>query len=425
METPAATILSRQDAWRFRVIIETVPGRVAFQFPNFRYFMTARFLITSATEMQAVAVGWQVYGLTRRPLDLGLVGLAQFLPGVFLFLVAGHTADRHPRQRILLACYFGFACCSLGLVALTARGLTSAAPIYVVLLANGVVRAFNGPAGQAFLPLLVPAEHFQNAVAWSSSVFMSATILGPAFGGLLYGFTGNPIPVYSTSAICTLAGLILVSRLRLPHVERERKAATADMVLGGLRYIWRNKVILGAISLDLFAVLLGGAVALLPVYAKEILKVGSAGLGILRGAPGLGAIVTSISVAHWPLRRKAGVAMLWCVVGFGVFTVVFGVSRNIAVSLASLVMIGACDMVSVIVRHTMVQLHTPDEMRGRVSAVNMLFVGASNELGQFESGITAQWFGTVPAVVLGGMGTIAIVAAWSKLFPSLRQIDKV
>ncbi len=318
------TILSGQETGLCRVIIETVPGRVAFQYPNFRYFMTARFLITSATEMQAVAVGWQVYALTNRPLDLGLVGLAQFLPGIFLFLLAGHTADRVPRQRILQTCYLAFSACSLALLALTARGIATAWPIYAVLLGNGVVRAFNGPAGQAFLPLLVPEEHFQNAVAWSSSVFMSATILGPAVGGLLYGFTGNPMPVYGCSAAFTLAGLVLVSRLRVPHVERPRKAATAEMVLGGLRYIWRNPLILGAISLDLFAVLLGGAVALLPVYAKEILHIGTTGLGILRGAPGIGALVTSIAVAHWPLRRHAGAAMLWCVAGFGVFTVVFG-----------------------------------------------------------------------------------------------------
>ena len=419
------TILSGQETGLCRVIIETVPGRVAFQYPNFRYFMTARFLITSATEMQAVAVGWQVYALTNRPLDLGLVGLAQFLPGIFLFLLAGHTADRVPRQRILQTCYLAFSACSLALLALTARGIATAWPIYAVLLGNGVVRAFNGPAGQAFLPLLVPEEHFQNAVAWSSSVFMSATILGPAVGGLLYGFTGNPMPVYGCSAAFTLAGLVLVSRLRVPHVERPRKAATAEMVLGGLRYIWRNPLILGAISLDLFAVLLGGAVALLPVYAKEILHIGTTGLGILRGAPGIGALVTSIAVAHWPLRRHAGAAMLWCVAGFGVFTVVFGMSRSVLLSLGALVLLGACDMVSVIVRHTMVQLHTPDEMRGRVSAVNMLFVGASNEVGQFESGLTAQWFGTVPAVVLGGIGTIAIVALWSKLFPALREIDKI
>jgi len=387
--------------------------------------MTARFLITSATEMQAVAVGWQVYGMTHRPLDLGLVGLAQFLPGIFLFLLAGHAADRIARQRILQTCYVGFAVCSLSLLALAAGRLAAPGPIYAVLLGNGVVRAFNGPAGQAFLPLLVPEEHFQNAVAWSSSVFMSATILGPMIGGLLYGFTGNPMPVYGCSALFTLAGLVLVSGLRIPRAERPRKAATVEMVLGGLHYIWQNKLILGAISLDLFAVLLGGAVALLPVYAREILRVGSTGLGILRGAPGIGALVTSIAVAHWPLRRHAGTAMLWCVAGFGVFTIVFGISRHVVLSLAALVMVGACDMVSVIVRHNMVQLHTPDEMRGRVSAVNMLFVGASNEVGQFESGITAQWFGTVPAVVLGGLGTIFVVALWSRMFPALREIDKV
>ncbi|HWC99863.1 MAG TPA: MFS transporter [Candidatus Sulfopaludibacter sp.] len=400
-------------------------GRIAFQYPNFRYFMTARFLITSATEMQAVAVGWQVYGITNRPLDLGLVGLAQFLPGIFLFLLAGHTADRLPRQRILQSCYLAFSVCSLALLALTARGLHDAWPIYAVLLGNGVVRAFNGPAGQAFLPLLVPGEHFQNAVAWSSSVFMSATIIGPMIGGLLYGFTGNPMPVYGCSAVFTIVGLVLVSRLRIPPVERARKAVTVELVLGGLRYIWENKLILGAISLDLFAVLLGGAVALLPVYAKNILHTGTAGLGILRGAPGIGALVTSIAVAHRPLRRHAGAAMLWCVAGFGVFTVVFGLSRNVGLSLVALVMVGACDMVSVIVRQTMVQLHTPDEMRGRVSAVNMLFVGASNELGQFESGVTGQWFGPVTAVVLGGLGTVAVVSLWSWMFPALRKIDKV
>jgi MFS family permease len=417
--------MSGQEMRRVRVIIKTMSGRIAFQFPNFRYYMIARFLITSATEMQAVAVGWQVYALTNRPMDLGLVGLAQFLPGIFLFLVAGHTADRLPRLRILQACYVGFALCSATLLGLTSRGLTAAWPIYAVLLANGVVRAFNGPAGQAFLPLLVPEEHFQNAVAWASSVFMSATILGPTIGGLMYGLTGNPMPVYGCSATFTLVGLVLISRLRIPRVVRARQAATVEVVLGGLHYIWRNKVILGSISLDLFAVLLGGAVALLPVYAKNILHVGSAGLGLLRGGPGVGALITSIAVAHWPLRRHAGTAMLWCVAGFGIFTVVFGLSRNVALSMAALVLVGACDMVSVIVRHTLVQLHTPDDMRGRVSAVNMLFVGASNELGQFESGVTGQWFGPVAAVVLGGVGTMVIVGLWSWMFPGLRKIDKV
>lgn len=399
-------------------------GREAFTHPNFRYFMAARFLITCATEMQAVAVGWQVYALTHRPLDLGLIGLAQFLPGVFLFLAAGHTADRLPRQRILQGCYCGFAVCSLSLAALTLHGVSAAWPIYAVMVGNGVVRAFNGPAGQAFLPALVPEAHFPNAVAWSASVFMAATITGPAIGGLLYGFAETPAPVYFCSATAYLAGLALVSSLRVQLPPRPR-GISSQMVLGGLKYIWENKLILGAISLDLFAVLLGGAVALLPVYAAEILKVGTRGLGILRAAPGAGALIMSVVVAHWPLRRRAGVAMLWCVAGFGAFTIVFGLSRNVPLSLAALVLIGACDMVSVIVRQTMIQLETPDEMRGRVSAVNMLFVGASNEVGQFESGITAQWFGTVPAVVLGGVGTVVIVALWARFFPALRQVDEL
>lgn len=387
--------------------------------------MIARFLIICAGEMQAVAVGWQVYSITHRALDLGLVGLAQFLPGIFLFLLTGNAADRLPRQRILQTCFAAFSICSLALLLLTNRGLTHVWPVYVVMLANGVVRAFNGPAGQAFLPLLVPERHFPNAVAWSSSVFMAATISGPTVGGLLYGFVGNPMPVYGFAAAAYLVGLAMVSKLKITSAPRKRQEITTEVVLGGLRYIWRNKLILGSISLDLFAVLLGGAVALLPVYARDILKVGSTGLGILRAAPGVGALVMSVVVAHWPLRRHAGVAMLWCVGGFGLFTVVFGLSRSVPLSLLALVMVGACDMVSVIVRHTLVQIETPDEMRGRVSAVNMLFVGASNEVGQFESGVTAEWFGAVPAVVIGGIGTILIVASWAWLFPALREVDEL
>ena len=400
-------------------------GRVAFTYPNFRFYMIARFLIICAGEMQAVAVGWQLYALTGRALDLGLIGLAQFLPGIFLFLITGHTADRVARQRILQVCFGAFSLCSLSLLLLTARGLHEAWPIYAVMLANGVVRAFNGPAGQAFLPLLVPECHFPNAVAWSSSVFMAATISGPTVGGLIYGFLGNPMPVYGFAAVAYVAALIMVARLRLKAAQRVRKEITKEVILGGLRYIWRNKLILGSISLDLFAVLLGGATALLPIYARDILNVGTAGLGILRAAPGAGALVMSIVVAHWPLRRHAGAYMLWCVAGFGLFTIVFGLSRSVPLSLAALMLVGACDMVSVIVRHTLVQIATPDEMRGRVSAVNMLFVGASNEVGQFESGVTAHWFGTVPAVVLGGIGTLIVVAAWSALFPALRKVDEL
>jgi MFS family permease len=401
------------------------PARVAFSYPNFRYYMPARFLSVAATEMQAVAVAWQIYSLTHRPLDLGLVGLAQFAPGVFLFLVAGHVADRFPRQRIIQVCYAAFSLCSLVLLALALRGLAFVWPIYVVLLGNGLVRTFNGAAGQAFLPLLVDERHFPNAVAWGASVFQSATIFGPMAGGLIYGLTGSPTPVYCCSGVIYLIALALVSMIRLQTAARPRRAASVAIVLEGLRFIWRNKLILGSISLDLFAVLLGGAVALLPVYARDILNTGAYGLGILRAAPGLGAILTAIALAHSPLRRRAGFTMLCCVFGFGVFTVVFGLSRNLALSLAALILCGAFDMISVFVRQTLVQLGTPDEMRGRVSAVTMLFIGASNEVGQFESGLTAQWFGTVPAVVLGGFGTIAIVLLWSWMFPSLRQVDEL
>jgi MFS family permease len=399
-------------------------AHVAFRYPSVRYYLGTRVLTITASEMQAVAVAWQVYGLTHRPLDLGLVGLAQFLPGMLLFPITGHTADRFARRRILQACCAGFSLCSLLLLALTFRGLTSVLPIYLVLLLNGSMRAFSGPAGQAFLPMLVPEQDFPNAVAWNSSVFQASAIAGPMIGGLLYGLTASPALVYICAATEYLAALLLLAAIRVRTVEGTRPVASIRMALEGLRYIWRNKLILGAISLDLFAVLLGGAVALLPVYAREILKIGATGLGVLRSAPGVGAIVMAIVVAHWPLRR-AGATMLWCIAGFGFCTVVFGLSRNLALSLAALALIGACDTVSVIVRHTLIQLATPDDMRGRVSAVNMVFIGASNEVGQFESGITAQWFGTVPAVVLGGLGTMAIVAIWAWRFPALRHVDRL
>ncbi len=400
-------------------------SRIAFQYPNFRYYQAARFLAIAAAEMQSVAVGWQVYEITKRPLDLGLVGLAQFLPGILLFLVAGHAADRTPRKKIIAGCYASFAICSTLLLLVTKHGLSSAHPIYIILVLIGIVRAFNGPAGQAFLPLLVPEEHFPNAVAWGSSFFQAATIFGPTIGGILYGFSGGPEIVYTVAAVSFIVGFSLILMIRLIAIQRPRGAASLDSVLAGFRYVFDNKLVLGAISLDLFAVLLGGAVALLPVYAKEILYVGPWGLGILRAAPGVGAVLMAVVLAHRPLKRRAGAIMLWCVAGFGAFTIVFGLSRNVVLSLLALLLVGATDMVSVIVRSTMVQLATPDEMRGRVSAVNMIFIGASNEFGQFESGITAQWFGTVEAVVLGGVGTLAVVAIWAWMFPQLRRVNEL
>jgi MFS family permease len=398
---------------------------IAFRYADFRLFMAARVLITCAAEMQAVAVGWQIYSLTHRPLDLGLVGLAQFAPGILLFLIAGHTADRYPRRRILQICYGCFGLCSTLLLALSLHGLTAVWPIYAVLLFNGSVRSFNGAAGQAFLPSLIPAEHFPNAVTWGSSIFQGAMVLGPTLGGAIYGFAASPVPVYCASAAACLGALTLLGFIRIQPSRSTAAKRSVPEVLEGIRFIWRNKPVLGSISLDLFAVLLGGAVALLPVYAREVLKTGAYGLGILRGAPSAGAVLMAVALAYWPLRRRAGIAMFACVFGFGAFTIVFGLSRSLPLSIISLVLVGASDMVSVIVRHTLVQLGTPDEMRGRVSAVNMLFIGASNEIGQFESGITAQWFGAAPAVVLGGAGTIVIVLLWAWLFPALRRVDKL
>jgi MFS family permease len=397
-------------------------SKVAFTYASFRNYQFGRFLAVAASEMQSVAVGWQVYDITKRPLDLGLVGLAQFLPGIVLFLVGGHAADRFQRKKIILVCNSGFALCSALLFTFTSLGMKSVHPIYAVLTLIGVLRAFNGPASQAFLPLLVPEEHFPNAVAWGSTFFQAATIFGPTIGGLLYGWAGTARVVYGVAVISVLAAILLFASVKVRTAQRPRGNASVETVLDGFRFLWKTKLVLGAISLDLFAVLLGGAVALLPVYAREILKTGPWGLGIMRSAPGVGAILMAVAVAHWPMKKNAGTTMLWCVAGFGMFTIVFGLSRNLYLSLAALFLAGASDMVSVIVRGTMVQLATPDEMRGRVSAVNMMFIGASNEFGQFESGITAQWFGTVPAVVLGGVGTLAVVALWSWLFPELRRV---
>ena len=403
----------------------------AFRYPNFRLFQASRFLLVAALEMQSVAVGWQIYEITRRPLDLGLVGLAQFLPGLLLFLLGGHTADRFDRRHVLLACYSSFALCSLALLAITLRGLHGVshgvahgiAPVYAVMVAVGLVRVFSGPAGQAFTPLLVPAEVFPNAAVWSSSIFNAATILGPVMGGVLYALRGTPVAVYVTGATAMAASVVLMGAIRIQGVQQMSRGRDWKTVLAGFDYVWRNKLILGTISLDLFAVLLGGAVALLPVFAREILNAGPRGLGLLRAAPGVGAALMALTMAYVPLRRHAGVKMLCCVAGFGAATVVFGLSRNLYLSLFALLAVGASDMVSVIVRATLVQLATPDEMRGRVSAVNVLFIGASNEFGQFESGITAQWLGTVPAVIAGGVGTLVIVALWSWLFPALRRVD--
>lgn len=400
-------------------------GRIAFTHPDFVLFEIARFLIVTAVEMQAVAVGWQVYDITKRALDLGLVGLAQFLPGILLFLVSGHASDRFDRRKVLGTCYAGYAVCSGLLLVLAMRSGHTVLPIYLVLILLGIVRSFNGTASRSILPQLVPEEHFSNAVAWNATTFQAATIIGPSLGGILYAAFRGPSAVYGTAAVTAVGALVSAFRIKTRQQTRRREPMTLKTVFAGLHFIWREKLILGAISLDLFAVLLGGAVALLPVYAREILHTGPWGLGLLRTAPGVGAAVMAVALAHWPLRGRAGPLLLWSVAGFGVCTVLFGVSSSLVLSMISLICLGAADMVSVIIRATLVQLRTPDEMRGRVMAVDMVFIGTSNELGQFESGLTAQWFGTVPAVVLGGVGTMLVIALWAWIFPDLRRLGSL
>jgi MFS family permease len=398
-------------------------GRAALRYPSFVRYIGARMLTVLALQMQSVAVGWQVYEITRSPLALGLTGLAQFLPGILLFLISGHAADRIARRKLMMACFAAFTICSGALLGIQRGGVHSAGPIYVVLVALGITRAFSGPAMRALVPLLVPAEQFPSAVAWEASLVQTANVLGPAAGGFLYALFHGPEAVYATAMIIEAAAIVSATGIEARGPLRPPESLTLESVFAGLRYIWQQKVILGVVSLDLFAVLLGGAVALLPVYAGEILRTGPWGLGLLRSAPGAGAAATAVVLAHRPLRRKAGAIMLWCVAGFGAFTVVFGLSRNFALSLAALLFVGATDMVSVVTRGTLVQLSTPDEMRGRVNAVEMMFIGASNELGQFESGITAQWFGTIPAVVLGGAGALLITGLWAWRFPELRRAE--
>jgi len=343
-------------------------GRAAFTHPGFVLFQVARFLIVAAVEMQAVAVGWQVYEITKSPLDLGYVGLAQFLPAILLFPISGHASDRFERRNVLSACYAGYAVCFALLLALAQRGVPSIKSIYVVLVLIGVVRSFNSTASRSILPQLVPEEHFPNAVAWNASIFQAATILGPSFGGILYAAFKGPSVVYVVAMVTAIGATLSSFRIRPEVKARPREPMSLKTVFAGLHYIWQKKLILGAISLDLFAVLLGGAVALLPVYAREILHTGPWGLGLLRTAPGVGAAIMAVMVAHWPLRGRSGPTLLWSVAGFGIFTIIFALSHNLVLSLVALLLLGASDMISVIIRATLTQLATPDAMRGRAGA---------------------------------------------------------
>src|SRR5216683_2103040 len=299
-------------------------GLAAFHHIDFTLYQLERFCIVAALEMLSVAVGWQVYEITRRPLDLGFVGLAQFLPNVFLFLLAGHAADRFSRKNLLMICNLGFALCCALLIEIAQHGTNSVRPIYVVLVLLGIVRSFNSPAGRSLLPALVPVEVFPTAVAWNATTYQAATILGPAIGGLLYALFRGPTGVYATSVAACAVATVALARIQVRSVIRPKEEVNLRTVLAGLDYIRTHRAILGSISLDLFAVLLGGSIALLPVYAREILHTGPWGLGLLRAAPGLGAGTMAILLAYRPLRRRAGATMLWCVAGFGVFTIVFG-----------------------------------------------------------------------------------------------------
>ncbi len=395
----------------------------AFGHREYRLFQGARLLSILGVQMQGVAVGWQIYSVTGRPLDLAWVGLAQFLPAICLSLVTGQAADRFERRKILMAVHAATAGLSFALYLLATAPAAHLAAVYTVLVGIGVARAFGGPASQSILPSIVPMEHFGNAVAWGSSMFQAATVVGPTLGGLALAAAGGAGHVYLAASLCGAGAFALVGTMH--PVKLASRGASTGSLFAGIRYVWHNQIVLGAISLDLFAVLLGGATALLPVYARDVLRMGPWALGVLRSAPAVGSAVVGVLLASRPIERRAGAKMLACVAIFGVATIVFGISRSFALSIAALAMAGAADMVSVFVRSALVQLATPDAMRGRVSAVNMVFIGASNELGEFESGVTAQWLGVVPSVVLGGVGTLVVVAIWAWRFPALRRINRL
>ncbi len=396
------------------------PRFAAFRHSAFLRYWSARFLATFSTQIVSVAVGWQIYDLTRDPFYLGLVGIIQFAPSLLLVLVTGAAADRFGRRIIMGLATLLEALCSLMLLVLSLRGLAGPGGIFVVLAVFGLARAFFAPASASLVANLVPPEDFANAVAWNSSAWQTATIVGPVAGGLIYGIGAEV--AYGIAAAMMLSAGLLVFSIAKPAQRTTGEKASLSTLFAGFGYIWGEKVVLGAISLDLFAVLLGGAVALLPVYARDILELGPWGLGLLRAAPGVGAILVAVWLAGHPIRDHAGRIMFAFVGLFGVFTVLFGVSTLVWLSVLALALIGAADMVSVYVRETLIQLWTPDRLRGRVNAVNMVFVGASNELGEFRAGMMAASIGTVPAVALGGVGAVLVAGLWAALFPELRRI---
>lgn len=394
---------------------------------SYALYLASRVSLIVATQMLSVAVAWQVYEITGQALALGFSGLALFLPGFLFALPAGHVADRYDRRTIVLGCHLGVATAAVVLAALAWSGGRSLLPIYGTLALLGTIRAFSGPAGQALMPNLVGRAQLERAVALGSSAWQLAMIAGPSLGGVLYAATGKAWVVYVICATLALCAAACVFAIESPpeNASRSREPPSLDTLFAGIRYVWSNKTILGAVSLDLFAVLLGGAVALLPIFTKDLLHVGPWGLGILRSAPAVGAAVVAFGLAHSPLRRRAGASMFVAVLVFGIATIVFGLSRSFPLSLAALFVLGAADMVSVVVRSTLIQTRTPDAMRGRVGAVNLVFIGASNELGEFESGVTAAYLGPELAVVVGGVGTCLVVLVWVLLFRDLARVDRL
>ncbi|WP_437652763.1 MFS transporter [Sorangium sp. So ce1182] len=389
---------------------------------SFTFYLAARLLSAIAVQMQSVAIGWQVYALTGDVFDLGLIGLAQFAPFFALILFAGQVADRFDRRHIIAVGLGAELLCAALLLAFTVSGLTVVWPVFAVLVLFGSARAFMMPAQQAILMNLVPSESFGKAVALSSSSFHVAVIVGPTLGGLLY-LAGTKI-VYSIVGALLLASLVLMGLTRTTQQARRSEPSSWNTVLEGLRFVWSRPAVLGAISLDLFAVLFGGAVALLPAYARDVLHAGPTGLGMLRTAPAVGAALTAGVLAFRPITRQVGRWMFGGVAVFGLATIGLGQTRSFAVALVALFLIGAGDMVSVYIRHILVQFETPDSIRGRVSAVNAVFIGASNELGEFESGLTAGWFGLLRAIFIGGSATVVVAALWALGFPVLSRMDR-
>ncbi|HWC62549.1 MAG TPA: MFS transporter [Rhizomicrobium sp.] len=385
-------------------------------------FVVSRFVSTIAIQVQSVAIGWQIYDMERTPLSLGLVGLCQFVPMFLLTLPAGDVTDRFNQRGVYFLAASLQALCSGLFLGLSLMHGQAVWPFYAVLVLFGAARGFSGPSGQSLLPFLVPPEKLPRSISVNVSAFNAAVIAGPAIGGFLYGL--GPVAVYALCILGFAAAALIVVRLGGRRFKPEPTRATRfERVAEGVRFVRSRPVIFGAISLDLFAVLLGGATALLPIYARDILHVGPDGLGLLRSAPAAGAFAMGAFLTRWPINRGVGAKMFAAVALFGLATILFGISTSFFLSLLMLFVLGVADLISVNVRQALIQLSTPDTMRGRVSSVSQLFIGASNELGEFESGITAALMGTVPAVVAGGVGTLLVVAVWMKLFPALRQVD--